>query len=215
MTATSWLLSKTSLARHGEGQEGCASLQSRQAISESHEGAMRDDGKFDPCCSLSKHAGSMAHLSDAGDVLELRQRPQSPSLLARKSERAPEDFPVRARTGLSRFKSLRTEPNALLDTLRGERHEHILGGPADPHVAGGLAGARRVPPRPRAAIPALADIKRTLSPLRATSATAGIRVGLSMPYEGQFERLLTERCVVYRGGEVYPVVRDPNKGGGF
>lgn len=121
----------------------------QQAISEAMKGAYGDNGKFDPMLFAQNMLGS-GSLSDAGDVLNFakaaKPEPVNPQILNTRRG----IFQYTPGQGLSPLQEFEDEPNAPVGyRWRGEQLEYIPGGPADPHVAGGLAGARRAPPRPR------------------------------------------------------------------
>jgi len=137
------------LARQEKAKKDALALQSRQAISEAMKGAYGDDGKFDPMLFAQNMLGS-GSLSDAGDVLNFakaaKPEPVNPQILNTRRG----IFQYTPGQGLSPLQEFEDEQNAPVGyRWRGEQLEYIPGGPADPHVAGGLAGARRAPPRPR------------------------------------------------------------------
>lgn len=147
------------MARQEKAKKDALALQSRQAISEAMKGAYGDDGKFDPMLFAQNMLGS-GSLSDAGDVLNFakaaKPEPVNPQILNTRRG----IFQYTPGQGLSPLQEFEDEPNAPVGyRWRGEQLEYIPGGPADPHVAGGLAGARRAPPRPRAATGPTAGIK--------------------------------------------------------
>ena len=144
------------MARQEKAKKDALALQSRQAISEAMKGAYGDDGKFDPMLFAQNMLGS-GELTDPGDIMSFAKE-ASPAPVKPQYVEGPDGI-YEIMGGQSRRiqdypQQPKPAPPGYAWGQDGSLH-YIPGGPADPRVAGTLAGSRRAPPRPRqSAVPA-------------------------------------------------------------